>query len=507
MRDRPEPAIVAIDIGTTQIKAALFHGGQGLRDLETQSCDTSYPKPGFAEQDPEQVAAAVVAVVSRLVSRSDVSPAGVGALVFSGIWQSLVPVDGDGNALCPALTWADSRAVAQAGKLKGRLDGEEVRRRTGCGLHPMYFLPRLAWLREHAPSLFGRARRFVSLKEYVINRLFGDCRVDHSIASGTGIWNMHTMGWDRELLAELALTPDRFSECVEPVTVLGGLRSDPATRMGLRAGTPGVIGAADGALAHLGSVGLRDDRMSLTVGTGAALRMRSCSPRVIPGSEAWCYYLAGGHWLQGGILPGAGNTMHWLAETIMPGGASAQGVFEEINRLAAAVPCGCDGLTFLPFLAGERCPDDLPDAGGMLWGLRFAHTRGHLVRALMEGVACSLQAIYRMLGGDTDRDLVVTGGIRRSPVWTQILADTFGRPLWLPRVPEASAWGAILLAMRALGVFSSLEAACGLVETAERIAPGPDAGEAARELLLVHHRIHSRVYRSGLYRSFKEEKA
>jgi gluconokinase len=219
--------------------------------------------------------------------------------VFDGAWQSMVPVDRDGEALARASIWADTRSLRQNERLKERLDTEEVRRRTGCCLHPMYFLSRLAWMKEEAPEVFRRADSFVSIKEYVIQHLFGARKVDHSIASGTGAWNMRTLDWDADLLSEVGLTPDRFSECVEPTSMLPGLTRGSATRLGLREGTPGIIGAADGALSHLGSVGLAETRMSLTVGTGAALRRRMSSPRIVPGTEAWCYYLAEGNWLLG----------------------------------------------------------------------------------------------------------------------------------------------------------------------------------------------------------------
>ena len=494
MRSRNNIRILSVDIGTTSTKAVLFGPEDRIDGLETESYATSYPRPGWSEQDPEEILAAVGRAIRRVVDTARIPPGQIDALVFDGVWQSLVPVDRDGAALGLASIWGDTRSLAQNERLRKRLDTEEVRRRTGCSLHPMYFLSRLAWMRDEAPGIFRRADRFVSIKEFVMQRLFGERLVDRSTASGTGLLNMQTLDWDAELLSEIDVTPDRFSACVEPTLVLSGLSREAALHLGLREGTPGVMGAADGAQTHLGSVGLTETLMSFTVGTGAALRRRMASPAVVPGNEAWCYYLAEGNWLRGGVLHDAGNALRWFADTVMPPGGDGEDVFSRMNDLSAEVPVGAEGLCFIPLLGGERCPHYHPQARGALYGLTFSHTRAHLARALMEGLAFNLYTVYRMLVPDSGPDLVVTGGIVKSPAWLQIVADFFGKTLWLPRTSEAAAWGGALIGLRALGAIGSLEESTALVDFAEK--RDPDQGRSAlyRDVLRTYEQLYEDLY-------------
>jgi gluconokinase len=506
MTDNSGLYLLSIDMGTTHTKAVLYCHGKGIIGVETENYPTYYPRPHFVEQNPQEIFQAVIHTTRRVMQKSHVSPQAVEAVVFTGILQSLIPIDTHGQPLALASTWADTRSLLQNERLKQRLDSEVIKQRTGCTLHPMYFLSRLAWLRDEEPHIFHNAARFISIKEYVMQRLFGDYQLDHSIASGTGIWNMHTKNWDAELLAEIGLTPDRFSECIEPTAyVSGGLKREYADQMGLLPGTPAVAGAFDGGLSHLGSVGLSDKKMSLTVGTGAALRrtLRN-TPRVIPGSEAWCYYLADDNWLLGGVMHDAGNAMRWFADHLMFTCDNPEETFRQMNDLAAGVAPGADGLFFIPMLGGERCPHYRPDASGALLGLTFSHGRAHMVRALMEGLAYNLYSIYEMLAPETDQELVVTGGILKSPVWLKIVADLFGKPLWLPAVQETSAWGGVILSLRSVGVLASLDEAEAYVSVDGKQDFNPMLRASYRQIIAEYDRLSEENYRLGLGKNNQE---
>ncbi len=497
-------AVIAVDIGTTSAKAILYRDGVGHEGPDAESYATSYPRPGFVEQDPSEVLAATGRAIRSIVDVNALRPGDVDAIVFDGVWQSLIVVNANGTALAPATLWADKRSMPQNERLKERFDSEEARRRTGCPLHPMYFLPRLAWIREEAPDIFRRARRFISVKEYVLEHLAGSTVADSSTASGTGVWNMERRDWDADLLGLVGLTPERFPRCVEPTSIVGGLTAVAASAVGLAEGTPVVIGASDGAMAHLGTVGLDDSLMSLTVGTGAALRRHVTSPGIIPGTEAWCYYLGAGIWLQGGVNHNAGNVMRWFADTLMPAAAPEE-VFAEMNKTAASAPIGAEGLCFLPLLGGERCPHYRPEAKGVVYGLGFNHTRGHIARALMEGLAYSLYGIYRMLVKNDQPELVVTGGILKSPVWLKIVADFFGKPLWLPRMTEATAWGSVLIGLRALGVLNSLEECRSHIEFEGKIDPDKANHDEYGRLYRIYEELYQDLYGRRSVPTTKEE--
>jgi len=487
--------IISIDIGTTQTKVVLYHHGEGIVGQETEQINAFYPKPGWAELDPEEIFQTVLRITQRLVQSTNVPPRSVAAIVFTGILQSLVPIDKTGHALSLASTWADRRSQKQNEILKRILDLNEVKRRTGCTLHPMYLPSRLAWIKENTPDIFQHADKFVSIKEFVIARLFGVYQVDYSIASGSGIWNMHTLDWDVELLSKIGLSSQRLSECVEPTTIFPtGLRREFADLLGLMEGTPGIIGSFDGAQSHLGTIGISSDRMSLSVGTSAAIRKNIKNPKVISGSEDWCYYLAEGHWLQGGVVHNAGNAIRWFADNLMDSTIPLEETFLEMNRLAKEIAPGSDGLNFLPYFGGERCPQYRPDARGSILGLTFSHGRAHMVRALMEGLAYQLYSVYRMLAVDTEPDLVVNGGILKSPVWLSIISDLFGKDLYLPGVQEATAWGGVLLGLRAIGELKSLDETSAYITTNGMQEPNPRNWSVYRNLIRKYDEIYAKIY-------------
>ncbi len=493
MEQKNQVYIIAVDIGTTSTEAILYQEGQGIKDSFSIGYQTYYPKPGMVEQDAEEILKAVVEVLRQLIEKTKVPAKNVAGIVFGGIWQSILAVSKEGTPLTPAMTWADSRSIKQSQQLRVKLEPEEFRQRTGCGIHPMYFLPKLAWLQEKAPEIVAETHKFISIKEYVLYHLFGEFVVDKSIASGTGIWRISTMDWDDEVLQVVKLGREKFSRVVEPTTILSGLKTDYADRIGLLPGTPGVVGAADGALSHLGSVGLADDKMSLTVGTGAAVRRLVLQPLVKPKSEAWCYYCLEGTWLLGGIIQDAGNVIKWFVDNVIAQETAGEDDFERMNRYAAACSPGADGLIFLPFLGGERCPRNNPFACGVIYGLTFSHEKKHMARALIEGIAYRLYSVYQMLLEKNEPELVVAGGLLKSEVGLQITADFFGKNLWIPKIQAASAWGGVLVALRALGIIEKREDITGWVHTAGKKEPNKKNHELYQMLYGLYEALYEKV--------------
>ena len=465
--------IVALDMGTTSTKGLLYEtgnaGGRGKILGSASSPHTClFPSSGSSVQDPDEILEAAVSVLSSLVSRYRPDPASVEALVFCGVLHSIVPVDGSGGLLDRAMIWSDRRSEEQTARLALMLDREEARNRTGCALNPLYFLPRLLWYREKRPDIYKKARLFISIKEYVLNRLFSTRLVDRSTASGTGVWNLHTLDWDEDLLKTVGLRKNNFSEVVETTCEVGGLRREYADKTGLIAGTPGIAGGADGPLAHLGSAGLDPGKMSLTVGTSGALRKLIPAASVQPDTEAWCYYMAEGKWLGGGVAHDAGNVMQWLADAVLRD--EGETIFDRIAS-TRSIPPGAEGLVFFPFMSGERAPHNNPSAQTALAGLSLSHGRSHIVKALMEGIAYRLHTIYMMLEPDARSECVVTGGILKSPAWLQLLADFFGQHLLIPEVNEPAAWGAVLIGLLALGIAGSMEDLEPYVRISSRVEP------------------------------------
>lgn len=449
---------LSVDIGTTHSKAMLYNEEKGIIRQDEESYSTYFPQPGFVEQDPDEVLAAVIKLIRNVIDNAYIKPKDIAAVCFGGVWQSFIPVDMKGNALHSAIMWTDTRSTEQNERLRSRLDPDYIRKQTGCGLHPIYFPSRLLWLKEEIPDLYKRTFKFISIKEYIINHLFGGYQVDHSIASGTGIWNMYTKNWDSQLLSALNVKSECFSECIEPTSFISGrIKRKYSSLLGLMEGTPGIVGASDGALSHLGSAGVNIDRLSMTVGTGAALRRCISSPYIINNSEAYCYYLAEDKWLSGGILLNAGNVFRWFADNVMFSAEKLDETFKSMDQLATEIPAGSNGLFFIPLLSGERCPDYRPKARGLIYGLTLSHSRGHLVRSLMEGLAYSVYSVYKMLSPDSKQEIIASGGVLNSPVWLKIISDFLGKTIWLPVIQEVASLGGVILSLRATGVISSLE--------------------------------------------------
>jgi gluconokinase len=490
-----ESYILAVDLGTTSAKAVVAHVGGGILAQASRDYATIYQPAGIVEQDPNTVLDAAVEVLGKVVSRSRIVAEKVAGISFSGIWQSMLPVDQHRQPLCRAMLWADQRSLDQSLRLSAELNSNDIKSRTGCTIHPMYFLPRLLWFKEKAPEILRQTRAFISIKDYVLSRLFGELLTDKSIASGTGLWRISSMDWDEDLLRHIGLTKNILPRLVEPTTLFQkGLKAEFAVRMGLLPGTPGIIGAADGALAHLGAVGISEDRMSLTVGTGSALRLSKPEPFVRADTQAWCYYLAENNWLTGGVIQDAGNVLDWYVKNFMASSLDSPDAFALLNRYAAEIEPGAGGMIFLPFLSGERCPNNRPDARGTVYGLNFSHTKKHLARAVMEGIAYRISSVFQMLTGDRDPDLVVTGGLLKSPVWLKIISDYLGKKLWLPGESETTAWGAILIGLKALGAVDTLPALNQYVSIKTCQAPDAEANCEYRRIDRAYRELYQKIF-------------
>lgn len=459
-----EPLVAGVDLGTSSVRCLLFDRSGRVRAAAAREYPTLAERPGWAELDPDQVLAATVGVLGDAVRRA--GKAGevgeVAAVGLSSCLFSVLAVDGAGRPLTRALTWMDNRAAAEAEALAATPEAHELYLRTGCRVHPMYPLSKLLWLKANAPDLWQSAPRFVSLKEYVIERLFGERVVDYSVASSTGYFNLERHDWDPMALTTAGLTPHQLSRPVDATYTVRGLSSSVARQVGLPPETPFALGAGDGMLAHLACGGFEASRYSSTIGTSGALRVAAARPLLDPQERTWCYCFDHDTWVAGGAINNGGLVLRWLRDRLGEEEkrlAAERGAdpYEILCAEAAAVPPGADGLVVLPFLTGERSPHWNALASGVVFGLQLHHTKAHLTRAFLEAVAYRMRSVYDALHSLTgvEGEIWANGGYTRSPLWVQIQADVFGRPVVVPRVTEASAFGAALVAMKAVGLIGA----------------------------------------------------
>lgn len=480
------PVLLGIDVGTTACKVVVCNPEAQVLGIGSAPYEVYAPGPSWREQDADELWTGVARAVRQALEVAQVDSSRVRALSFSGALHSILAVDSQGQPLNRALIWADTRSAAQARRLRAEADAAALYRRTGCPIQPMYPLAKLAWLRQEQPDVFRRARTFLGIKDYLLYRMTGRFLTEYSVAAGTGLMDIRRLRWDPEALALVGVSEAQLPKLLPPETPFEGVQPDAAAALGIPAGITVVLGGSDGALANLGAGAITPGCAALTIGGSGAMRFVSPHPLTHPHEHTWCYLLTGGAYLVGGAINNGGIVLDWYHDTFSP--------VEGEQEQAAALPPGAEGLLFLPYLNGERCPRWNADARGVIFGLSLRHGRAHLVRAIMEGVAFRMYSVFSALSELADiREIRASGGFIRSPLWLQIVADVFGREIVLPDTQEMSGVGAVFMAMRALGLVDSLEDTARLVRTGAGARPDPNRHAIYRALYAQFESIYAHL--------------
>lgn len=494
---------IGVDVGTTSTKAIAFSPNGQVRAQGSRLYPLTIPQPGWAEQNPEEILAAVVAAVAEVMQQ--IEPDSVAALGFSTAMHSVIAMDHEDKALTAAIIWADNRSVAQVERLKQDGTGHSLYLQTGTPIHPMSPLPKLLWLRETLPDLFQNAARFVSIKEYIFHRWFNQYIVDYSIASATGLFNLNHLQWDNDALSLIGITPDRLSQPVPTTHILRGINPAYAEAMGLHSETPVVIGANDGVLANLGVGAIAPSQIAVTIGTSSAVRSVVPKPVTDPQGRTFCYALTENHWVIGGPSNNGGIILRWLRDEFCHAEveqAKQRGVdpYDVMIEQVVNIPPGADGLICLPFLSGERAPYWNANARGIFFGAGLYHHRSHYIRAVMEGILFNVYNITLALTElvQPANEIRASGGFARSQVWLQMMTDLLGSAVVIPEVFEASGFGAAVLAMYATGHLSQLEEVENIIwsqrsdsqENIHRYQPDFSKTQRYRDLFKIYEQLY-----------------
>jgi len=365
---------------------------------------------------------------------------------------SIIALSANGRPLSNSLIWSDRRSATTAEAFRQLPQAKEIYQSTGCPIDAIYPLSKIAWLKNTDEG--KKASKFISIKEYVLHRLIGDYVVDWSIASATGLFDLHQKRWHLQALDLAGIAENELSLLVSPKTVFNHWNPDVIQDVGIPQGTPCVIGGGDGALASIGVGAIGEGIAAINVGTSAAARYMTSKPIIDPYGRLWTYLVDEGWWVIGGIVSSGGIVYDWFFQNIGPGERSPQkSDHETIDDMAAQIPPGAEDLLFIPYLSGEQCPVWDPHTTGSFLGLTLRHTRAHLVRAVYEGIARSiarvLQSIERTI--EPIKEVRVTGGLINSATWLQLASDMFGTRIYVPETQEGSALGAAVIAWVALG--------------------------------------------------------
>jgi gluconokinase len=455
----PAEVIVGVDVGTTATKVVAFGIGSSWRAKAIREYPLLQPAPGWQVQDPAVITTAVVQALSEAVAAATTVGAHVVGISLSCAMHGLLALDDTMSTLTPVITWADARSREQTRALHRDGRAAALYRETGTPVHPMTPQSKLMWFSHHEPRLTAEARWWVGLKDYLLWHLTGQVVTELSSASGTGLLSLTTRQWSPAAVTLSGIRPEQLPPIAATTHVMP-LASIAAARVGLPAGTPVIAGAADGPLGNLGTGAVEPGVAGLSLGTSGALRMAVPEPVIDDAGRLFCYALTDDQWVIGGAVSNGGIVARWAGTvfgTVWGDGITPD---EDTLALADAVPPGSEGLIMLPYLLAERAPLWDPDLPGAYLGIRRHHTRGHFVRAAVEGVCLQLSGILGQLDRiQPVREVRATGGTFRSPLWRAVTAGMLNRPLFVTAGAEGTAVGAAALGLFALGRTASLAGA------------------------------------------------
>ncbi|HMO87025.1 MAG TPA: xylulokinase [Lacipirellulaceae bacterium] len=472
---------LGIDVGTSGVKClAVAPDGRVLAQTSS-NYPCSHPRPLWSEQDPEHWWQATIKAVRAVVKAAKLRAADVAAIGLSGQMHGSVFLDRRGQVIRPAILWNDQRTAAECEEIERRAGGRK--RLIEMVANPAltgFTAPKILWLRNHEPKHFERTAKVLLPKDEVRRRLTGEFATEVSDASGTLLLDVVKRRWSKPLLAKLELDADLLPTCVESEEVTGTLTPEAAKLLGLTTNCCVVGGAGDCAAGAVGNGIVKAGLLNTSIGTSGVVFVHSDRPQFDPQGRlhTFCHAVRG-KWHMMGVILSAGGSLQWFQDAFYSvaargGGRKATVPFEELVREAAATPVGAEGLYFLPYLAGERTPHLDPHARGAWVGLTLAHSRGHVVRSILEGVTFALRdslALIEGLGVPV-RQIRASGGGSKNPFWRQMQADVFGKAVSAMVADEGAAYGAALLATVGAGHFADIAEACtATVRTADGVKP------------------------------------
>jgi len=475
--------LLGIDVGTTGAKALVIDEDGRVVTRSFRPYPLLTPKPNWAEQDPEDWWTAVVDCLREILGNG-VEAREISAIGLTGQMHGAVAMDKDNKVLRPCILWCDQRTAPQCEEIMG-LFGRRRFLDLTCNIAlPGFTAPKILWIRENEPEIYGRIAKVLLPKDYIRFRLTGVFATEVSDASGTVLFDVRNRRWSGEVLSELRINGDMMPDAFESPFLSGEVSSETASLTGLRRGTPVAGGGGDQAAGAVGNGIVRAGLVSCTIGTSGVVFASCDGPLIDPEARLHSFcHAAPGKWHVMGVMLSAGGSLRWFRDTL--GGEEValgkeRGVDPYVilaDELASRAEPGCEGLIFLPYLMGERTPYPNPNAKGVLFGLTLRHKKSDLVRSVMEGVAYGMRdslELVRALGIKIGQ-VRASGGGARSPLWRQMQADIYNTELVTVSIDEGPALGAALIAGVGAGTFKSVEDACERAITlATRTTPIPE---------------------------------
>ena len=492
---------LGIDVGTSGTKALAINPQGKILAEASAGYPLHHPQPLWSEQNPEDWWQATIKVVRAVVKKAKLKAADVKAIGLSGQMHGSVFLDKQGHVIRPALLWNDQRTEAECVEIEKRAGGrKQLIKLVANPALTGFTAPKILWLRNHEPKNFARLAKVLLPKDEIRRRLTGEYATEVSDASGMLLLDVVKRKWSKQLLSKLELDESLLGTCYESEEVTGKLTTTAAKLLGLTTACVVVGGAGDCAAGAVGNGIVKSGLLNTSLGTSGVVFVYSDQPQFDPEGRlhTFCHAVRG-KWHMMGVTLCAGGSLQWFHDKVCAVDHNSKSLYDQLTKEAAAVPAGAEGLQFLPYLTGERTPHLDPHARGAFVGLTLSHTRGHLTRAIMEGVTYSLRDSFAIMTdlGVPVKQIRASGGGAKNPFWRQMQADVFGKPVTAMVADEGAAYGVALLAAVGAGEYKDITEACAAtIKTADESKPDVQA-----------HKVYDRAFPvfQSLYRSLKDE--
>ena len=468
--------LLGLDISTTGAKALLIDETGRVIATHSTPQPISQPRPLWSEQNPADWWNGMAAAIRSLLQETNLTGDAIAAIGLSGQMHGLVLQDANGEVLRPAILWNDGRTQAQCDEITQKIGFDRLIQLTGNRALTGFTAPKILWVRDHEPDVYAKAAHILLPKDYIRYKLTGDYVMDVSDAAGTSLLNVAERRWSDEVVNALKIPTSWLPRLAEGSEITGQVSEAAAQETGLKSGTPVVGGGGDQAAGAVGVGAVEPYIISLAVGTSGVVFAPLDHYAYQPEGRlhAFCHTVPG-QWHFMGVMLSAAGSLQWYRDSIQPSLS-----FDELIEEAASVAPGCEGLFFLPYLTGERTPHPDPQARGAFIGLTTRHTRSHMTRAVLEGVAYGLKDSFSLIaqaGLPEKYEVRISGGGAKSPIWQQIIADILGAPLVSINTTEGAAYGAALLAAVGAGLYPDVPSACrATIQTTQTVVPSDKQG-------------------------------
>ncbi|MBN1535420.1 MAG: xylulokinase [Anaerolineales bacterium] len=482
--------LLGVDVSTTGVKALLINETGNLIGSATTQLNLSTPFPLWSEQSPDEWWSGAVKSIRQVLAQTMVKGTEIGALGLTGQMHGLVLLDANNTVLRPAILWNDQRTGDECDEINRKVGFERLLKITGNRALTGFTAPKILWVRNHEPQIFTQTAHILLPKDYVRFRLSGDYAVDKADASGMLLLDHKARDWSEELLGILDIPLAWMPKTYEGTEVTGYIHAQAAEETGLSAGIPIVAGGGDQAAQAVGVGAVSPGVVALTLGTSGVIFTTIDGPHIEQQGRmhAFCHSVPGA-WHFMGVMLSAAGSLQWYRDTHAP-----DTPFDELLAPCQDIPQGAEGLFFLPYLTGERTPYPDPLARAGFVGLTIRHSRDHMTRAVLEGVAFGMRDVMELIrqtGSVQVQQVRFSGGGAKSPLWHQILSDVLNTELFTVNTTEGAAYGAALLAGTGIGIWQSIQEACqATIHVTSQITPNTDAVERYASAYQIFHELY-----------------